>query len=376
MENLNEIRKKIDSIDKQLIHLFKQRMDCAKSVGFYKQKNNIPILNTEREKEILKKVEKKGGEYGSYTKILYSNILELSRSLQHNIIKADCKLRNSFSTAKTNINFDENVNIAVQGIKGANSNEAANIIFSQGNNIFYNSFADVFNAVENKEADYGILPVENSTAGSVSDVYDLILKHRFHIIHAHNLKIDHCLCGLPQATLEDIEQVWSHPQAIAQCSEYIEKNNLKSVPYHNTAFAAKEVQKEKRLNCAAICSKEAAKEYGLKILKRDFQNSKNNTTRFIVISKDLYIPNNADKISLCFSLPHVTGSLYSTLCRFSALGLSLTKIESRPIKNKDFEYLFYLDFSGNLKDKDVVNLICGLSGEMPEFSFLGNYYES
>ena len=266
------------------------------------------------------------------------------------------------------------VKVAYQGIKGANGHEAALRLFPEGEVLPYKSFEDVFLAVENGEVSFGVVPVENSTAGSVSAVYDLILKHRFYIVGALDLHIDYCLCGLKQSDFSDIEKVWTHPQSIAQCENYIAKNNFEAVPKANTAFAARDVAEEKRLNVAAICSYKAAEEYGLKILDNHIQDIDKNTTRFIIISKKLYIPAEADKISLCFNLPHVTGSLYSVLCRFNSLGFNLTKIESRPI-GSGFEYLFYLDFTGNVHSEDAVALLCRMSEEMPNFSFLGNYSE-
>lgn len=373
---LDEIRHKIDSIDKELIELFKQRMDCAEQVGLYKKEHNLPILNEKREQEILDSIGKKGGKYGYASQLLFSNIMELSRALQHDIVGSGKEIRQLVENADFDLDRNEkNLKIACQGIKGANSHEAVIQMFPNSEPIFYKSFSDVFKAIDNGEADYGVLPVENSSAGSVTDVYDLILKYRFYITGSLNMHIDHCLSALPQCTTEDIEQVWSHPQALAQCSAYISENGLLAVSSPNTAIAAQDIAKEKRLNCAAICSKQAANEYGLKVLLEGFQNNKNNCTRFIVISKKPYIPMDADKISLCFSLPHVTGSLYNVLCRFSSHGMNLTKIESRPKPGTEFEYMFYLDFAGNIRSESVLNLMCALSEEMPEFSFLGNYKE-
>lgn len=374
MKDLGEIRIEIDKIDSELIELFKKRMDCAKAVGLYKKENNIPVLNQNRENEILDNVEEKGGEYGSHARLLFSNIMELSRALQHNIVGSGKKLRNDILNASSKMQT-ANVRVGYQGIKGANGHEATLKLFPNGNAVNYKTFADVFDAVDREEVTYGVLPVENSTAGSVSAVYDLILKHRFYIVKALDLPIDYCLAGLKQSELSDIEKVWSHPQSLSQCENYIAKKNFDSTPFENTAVAAREVANEKRLNVAAICSYKAAEEYGLKILDNHLQDDKGNTTRFIVISKTLCIPENANKISLCFSLPHVTGSLYGLLCRFNSLGLNLTKIESRPRKGKDFEYLFYLDFSGSVHSDNVIDLISQLSEEMPEFSFLGNYCE-
>lgn len=373
---LNEIRQNIDKIDTQLLDLFKQRMDCAKQVGQYKLEHGLPIFNAERENEILDFVEASGGEYGYAARQLYSNLMELSRALQHDIVKSGKEMRKLLENGKNETSRkDENLKIGCQGIVGANSHEAASKLFPNSTPCFYNTWEEVFKAVDNSEADYGVLPVENSSAGSVSDVYDLILKYRFYISSALNLPISHCLCGLNQSTISDIKEVCSHPQALAQCSNYTEENGLRTASYSNTAVAAKKVAAANRTDRAAICSEQAANEYGLKILKKDIQNSDNNSTRFIVISKTLYIPQDADKISLCFCLPHVTGSLHNVLCRFSSHGLNLTKIESRSLPEKSFEYLFYLDFTGNVRSEHVMNLMCALAEELPEFSFLGNYRE-
>ncbi|MBQ6387031.1 MAG: chorismate mutase [Ruminococcus sp.] len=374
MRNLDEIRVEIDAIDKELITLFNRRMDCAGEVGRYKQANGLPVLNREREKEILDRIQSESGEYGSYARLLYQNIMELSRSLQHNIVRSGDPLRKEIRSAADRLKTQD-VCVAYQGIQGANSHEAALKLFPAAELRHYPSFDDVFEAVDSGEAVYGVLPVENSTAGSVSAVYDLILKHRFFIVGALDMKIDYCLGGLRQSELCDIEMVRSHPQALSQCASYIDKNGFEAQSCANTAVAARDVAREKRINLAAICPYKAAEEYGLKILDNHLQDDKRNTTRFIVISKTLCIPENANKISLCFSLPHVKGSLYSLLCRFSSLGLNLTKIESRPSETRDFEYLFYLDFTGSVRDESVIDLLSQLSEEMPEFSFLGNYFE-
>lgn len=374
MRNLDEIRQEINSIDEQLIKLFKQRMDCAKDVAYYKKATGTPILNQAREDEILDRVEKAGEEYGMSARLLYSNIMELSRALQHTIVGSGKELKELIDNAKTVIP-KENVRVACQGIVGANNHDASLKIFPDCSPIFCESFGDVFKALKDNKADFGVLPVENTSGGSVSDVYDLILKHRFYIIDSLDMQINYYLASINQANLEDIEEVWSHPQALTQCSNKIKEYKLKAVSSSNTAVAARDVANSKRVDIATICNKSAAEEYGLKILKENFENRQDNTTRFIVISKELYIPENADKVSLCFSLPHVSGSLYSVLCRFASLGLNLTKIESRPIEGSQFEYLFYLDFTGNVHSENAINLICQLSEEMPEFSFLGNYKE-
>lgn len=372
MRDLNEIRKEINDIDVQLIELFKKRMDCARDVAVYKKENNIPVLNPDREEEILDKVYEQGGEYGAYARLLYSNIMELSRALQHNYVGSGKELLSVIENADSKLP-DSDIKVAYQGIKGANGHEAALKLFPKAELNNYKSFSDVFDAVDRGEVLFGVLPIENSTAGSVSAVYDLVLKHRFYIVGETELKIDYCLCGLRQAELSDIEKVWTHPQSIAQCDNYITQHGFSAAPCANTAVAARDVANEKRLNVAAICSYKACEEYGLKILDNHIQDDNSNTTRFIVISKKLFVSDDADKISLCFNLPHVSGSLYSVLCRFNSNGLNLTKIESRPIVGSDFEYMFYLDFTGNVNSDAAKGIMCQMSEEMADFSFLGNY---
>ena len=374
MRELSEIRVEIDEIDNQMLDLFKRRMDCAKEVGCYKKEKGLPILNRQREDEILADVQEKGGAYGTAARMLFADIMELSRALQYNIIGSGQALREEILHAREMPPTDD-ITVAYQGIKGANSFEAAQALFPDAVLSERKTFEDVFDAVDRDEAAFGVLPVENSTAGSVSAVYDLILKHRFYIVGALDRRIEHCLAGLRQSTLEDIEIVWSHPQALSQCAHYLEQRRLTAVSKANTAVAARDAAREKRLNVAAICTPGAAKEYGLRILDTGLQDDLFNTTRFIVISKQLIISEDANKISLCFSLPHVKGSLYNLLCRFNSLGLNLTKIESRPAKGRDFEYLFYLDFTGSVRSDNVIDLLSRLGEELPEFSFLGNYRE-
>lgn len=244
MKDLSEIRVEIDKIDSELIELFKKRMDCAKAVGLYKKENNIPVLNQNRENEILDSVEEKGGEYGSHARLLFSNIMELSRALQHNIVGSGKQLRADILNASSKMQT-ENVKVGYQGIKGANGHEATLKLFPYGEAVNYKTFADVFDAVDKGEISYGVLPVENSTAGSVSAVYDLILKHRFYIVKTLDLPIDYCLAGLMQSELSDIEKVWSHSQSLSQCANYIAKHNFASTPFENTAVAAREAASEK-----------------------------------------------------------------------------------------------------------------------------------
>lgn len=372
--DIKDIRSQIDVIDKQIVELFKKRMDCSVKVAEYKKEHNQPILNAEREEIVLDKVEDMGGEYGGYARLLYSNIMELSRDLQYTKLKSGNELRSVLEGAVTD--FDTQSDkwaVACLGMSGSNSHLAAMKFFPNGEILLKKNFDYVFEAVKCDDADFGVLPVENSSAGSVSKVYDLILKYRYYIVGEIDLPIEYCLSAIPQSSMADIDTVLSHEQGLAQCSEFLSENALTSKKCGSTSAAAKTVAEEKRVNWAALCSKEAADEFGLKVLDKNIQNNDNNCTRFIVISKKPIITDNAQKISLCFSIPHKAGSLYSILCRFASHGLNLTKIESRPIPHSTFEYLFYLDFTGNVHNEDNRRMLCSLSDELPEFSFLGNY---
>lgn len=374
--SLKPIRDEIDKIDNELIELFTKRMECSRKVAEYKMENGLPIFNAKREQQILEAVYEKAGQYGGSAKMLYSTIMELSRALQHDMLGSGDKLRNEITNATSDIPFrSSDIKVACFGVPGTYAHQATQKIFPESTPQFCARFQDVFSAIQNDEAEFGVIPIENSSAGSVTDVYDLMLQYRFYIAAAIDISVNHCLAAKSGTKLSDIKTVYSHQQALSQCSDFISGHSLTAESYVSTAAAAKMISEQDNNTYAAICSEDAAEKYGLEILLRGFQNNPNNCTRFIVISKKMFISENADKISLCFSLPHVTGSLYSTLCRFAVHGLNLTKIESRPIFGKSFEYFFYLDFTGNVKEKSVIDLLCALSDELTEFSFLGNYKE-
>lgn len=374
--DLLELRKEIDKIDEQLIPLLTKRMDVAKQVAEYKVKNSIPVLNAQREQEILDNVALKCGEYGETIKTVFSATMDASRAIQHKIIGGGEELRSTVNEALSSGRLSSpSKPIACQGVEGAYSAVTAKEIFPDSDVVFYKQFEDVFEAVNRGDAQYGVIPVENSTAGSVHESYDLIMKYRFYVVGAYDLKIEHCLCTRQDISYEDITDVYSHPQALSQCNNFLKSFDFTGINFSNTAAAAKYVCESDKKNVAAICSEKAAKKYGLKVLKRNIQNNNNNKTRFIVISKELVIPDDADKISMIFTVAHKTGSLYRVLGRFSMAGLSLTKLESRPIENSDFSYYFYVDVMGNVRDGKTLDLICALSDELPEFEFLGNFHE-
>lgn len=371
--DLNEIRLKIDEIDNALLPLFLERMACAKQVATIKKEKGLPILNTERENEILEHVAEQAGDYAGEARLLYTHIMELSRGLQHNLLQDGSKLRGLLESATPLPGGS--FTVACLGDPGSFTRAAAGELFPQGVQLPFHTFSEVFSAVAQGNADFGVVAVENSSAGSVSEVYDNILKYRFFIVGAETFRIHQCLAAPVVPTAQrPLTAVYSHPQALSQCSEVISQLGLEPIPCSSTtegAFAAKEYG----AGAAAICSLQAATDAGLTVLRENVQNAENNRTRFIIISRSLYISSKAEKISLCFSLPHRTGSLYSILARFAAAGLNLTKIESRPIAGRDFEYDFYLDFSGSIHEERVAQLLCALSAELPRFSFLGNYCE-
>lgn len=370
---LEEIRNEIDRIDAQLLPLLMQRMDCAKEVAKVKKENHTPILNQAREEEILDRVEERAQEYGGEARVLYAHIMEMSRALQHRLLGSGQELRTAIQNASSIV--PPPARVACLGKPGSFSHEALKNIYPNAEPMFFDCFADIFTAVEHGKTDLGLLPVENSSAGSVAEVYDLILKYRFCMVAAETLRVHLCLAAPHGVKEQDIRTVYSHPQPIAQCSSLLAELKAEAIPCSSTTAAAKTAANSGRNDCAVICSEAAAEAYGLHLLKREVQNNSNNCTRFIAISRNLFLPEDANKISLCFSLPHTTGSLNSVLSRFAAAGMNLTKIESRPIAGKTFEYDFYLDFSGNVREPKTLELLAALSDELPRFTFLGNYTE-
>lgn len=369
---LGKLREEIDQIDGELLPLFLRRMGCSQRVAQLKGEAGMPVFSPEREQAILDKVREKGGEDGDAAAALYSSIMAISRAKQHNLLQSGGPLRELEASAARILNI-QGARVVCQGVQGAFSHKAALGFFGDITPGFEPTWKQVFEDVRQGKADFGVLPVENSAAGSVTGVYDLILSYRFYIVGAVDVKVEHCL--VVGEDTGKVTSVASHPQALSQCSEYLESHNLKPLEWSNTAAAARYVAEECPEGVGAICSKEAAEKYGLTIVEENIQNEAENTTRFVVISREAILPEDANKISLCFSLPHVTGSLSSVLERFAMAGLNLTKIESRPLPGKNFEYDFYLDFTGNIHQPGTLNLVCSLCDELPRFSFLGNYSE-
>lgn len=264
--------------------------------------------------------------------------------------------------------------VAVPGTVGSYSHIACKQIFSDFEPMFFEDFEDVFSSVENGSADFGILPIANSTAGSVGQTYELMKKHDFKICAATKVKISHCLAVKKGTRFENIKIVYSHEQALSQCSEFLSQNGLKSHKYANTALAACYIKKSNE-PYAAICSEACAQQNDLEILRHNIANAAENYTKFILISKETLCSENADIVSVSLALPHTSSALYRLLTKFSVAGLNLSMIESRPIANTDFDVVFYLDFEGAITSPDVAKLMSELNSELSYFKFLGNYEE-
>ena len=378
--NLDQMRKDIDSIDSKLTDLFRQRMEKSLEIAKYKQENNIAVLNDTREKEILHKVSEQIGEpFDGYARLLFNTIFDASRSCQNNYLarKSDLAQRIQNALDETPQLFPKKAVVACQGVAGSHSQAACEKLFEVPSIMYFNSFEGVFTAVEKGLCQYGILPIENSSYGSVGTVYDLMQNYNFHIVKGIRLRISHNLMAKPGTKMSDIKEIVSHEQAIGQCGDFLKDlKDVKITICENTAIAAKIVAESDRNDIAAISSKECVDLYGLEILKKHIQISDNNYTRFICISKKLEIYPGANRISLILSLPHVPRSLYHTIAKFAALGVNLTKLESRPIPGSDFEFMFYFDLDASVYSPELINLLSELESQPETFAFLGCYTEA
>ena len=377
--DLSEIRQEIDAIDQQLVDLFCKRMNLSAQVADYKKANNIPIFVPARERAILQSVaEQAGPEMANYTRVLYSMLFELSRSYQS---KRNNELSSLFGQIQAAIEetpklFPQTPMVACQGVEGAYSQIACEKIFKGPMIMYFKSFEGVFQAIEKGLCQYGILPIENSTAGSVNKVYDLMIRHNFSIVRTFRLKVDHNLLANKGATLDSIKTIYSHEQAINQCAGFL--NTLPGVtviPVANTALAAEMVSQSGRTDVAALSSRSCMELYNLVCLQGSVQDKGNNHTRFICISKNLEIYPGADKTSIMMILPHRPGSLYKVLARMYTLGINVTKLESRPLPDREFEFMFYFDLETSIYSEEFIQLMCELDDLCEEFKYLGSYSE-
>ena len=377
--DLKELREQIDSIDRQMVELYLERMDRVLQIGAWKREQGLPVLDTERERELLNRVGDLAGEkYASEVRALFSMLMARSRSRQTLAGRSESGLgrRIRETLEKTEPLFPARATVACQGVEGAYSQIACERIFQAPSIMYFRNFESVFGAIESGLCRYGILPIENSLAGSVNTVYDQMIRHHFYIVRAARIKIDHALLVRPGSRPEEIREVYSHEQAIQQCSEFLAQHKDWRVNIcSNTAAAAKQVAESGRRDAAAISSGNCAALYGLERLGGEIQNNSNNHTRFICISKEPEIYPGADHTSLMLVLPNRPGSLYQLLGQFNARGINLSKLESRPIPGRDFEFMFYFDMDASVYAPDFARLIEELDATLDQFSYLGSYSE-
>lgn len=378
--NLEELRAEIDTIDDNLLQDFAQRMNVVGQIGLEKKSEGLPTLDPAREREKLADiVTKLPPEMEQYGYTLWSMLFEISRSYQSSLNPQPSALRKDIerAIADTQPLFPPAATVACQGVEGAYSQLACEKLFKHPQVMYFKTFESVFSAIENGFCDYAVLPLENSTAGSVKEIYDLMLSHSsFKIVRSTRLKVDHNLVAKKGTKMSDIKEIFSHPQAISQCAKFLDAMpDVKITACENTAAAAEAVAKSERTDVAAISSYNCVELYGLERLAADIQDRSNNYTRFICISKKLEIYPGADKTSLMLVLPHRPGALYQILGRFYALGMNLIKLESRPLPDREFEFMFYFDLETSVYSDEFIRLVDDLDAICEEFQYLGSYSE-
>ncbi len=376
MEDLQNLRGQIDEIDREMVKLFEKRMDICREVAEYKIANGKKVLDRPRE---LQKLEVLGNlahsDFNRHgVRELFQQIMAMSRKLQYQLL-AEEGVSGSLPFTQIDGIDRQRCRVVYQGVEGAYSHEATMRYFGKQVNAFHMpTWKECMEAIKEGIADYAVLPIENSSAGEVNDIYDLLEEYENYIVGEQIIQVDHALLGLPEAELADIRTVYSHPQALMQCRVYLDaQEGWKHVSVSNTAVAAQKVATEQDKSQAAIASEAAAEQYGLKVLKMPINHNHFNSTRFIIITNRKMYEKDAKKVSICFELPHTSGSLYNILSHIIYNDLNMCKIESRPIPERNWEYHFFVDFEGNLNDSSVKNAIRGIMEEAVNFKILGNY---
>lgn len=377
MMDLQELRKEIDLIDSKMVELYEKRMKISEEVANYKISTGKPVFDKDREGLKIEQV--KSLAKSEFTKHgveeLFTQIMAMSRKLQYQLLNQNgIQDKNSFHLVRS-IKENEKSKVIFQGVPGAHSQRAMTEYF--GNNIdnsHVDTFKDAMEAIKNKEADYAVLPIENSSAGIVNTSYDLLVEYDNYIVGEHILKIEQALLGTLDAKISDIKTVFSHPQGLMQSAKYLDSfREWKQIGMQNTATSAKKVKDDMDKTQAAIASVEAAKIYGLKVLQEAINFSESNSTRFIIVSHDPLFTEDSNKISIYFEVPHESGSLYNALSHFIYNGINMTKIESRPLETRPWESRFFVDFEGNLLESAVKNALMGLKAETIDLKIIGNY---
>lgn len=373
--DLLELRTQIDEIDKQIVELYEKRMDICREVAEYKIETGKKVFDRVREEEKIRKVKSMtNSDFASRAvEELFEQIMSVSRKLQYQLL-AEHGSVGKLPFMKIDTLQEGRVRVVFQGAEGAYSQAAMIQYFGDQIDSFHvDTFRDAMSAIEEGSADFAVLPIENSTAGIVSDIYDLLVEFENYIVGEQIIKIEHCLLGVPGAELKDIQTVYSHPQSLMQSARFLDDYDWKRISMQNNAFAAQKVKQDGDKTQAAIASAYAGEIYGLEVLKRGVNQSENNSTRFIIVTNQRVFLKDAKKISICFEVPHKSGSLYHMLSHFIYNNLNLCKIESRPIEDRTWEYRFFVDFEGNLEDGAVKNALRGLRDEARNMKILGNY---
>lgn len=378
MTELEKCREEIDAVDRRIVELYEKRMEIVSSVADYKIKTGKAVFDEKREREKIETLSALADSSFNRTAVreIFAQLMAISRKRQYQLLTESGARETGETYERVEKLPFKGAHVVFQGVEGAYSFEAMKTFFGDTiESMHVETWREAMQMVADGQADFGVLPIENSTAGSVSDIYDLLLQFPNYIVGEQVIRIEHMLMALPGAKLEDIDTVYSHPQGLAQCRQYLLENypswTQKNVL--NTAMAAEKVAAEKKKNQAAIASRTAAEHFGLQILKEGGMSTEQNSTRFIILSGKPCFRKDAGKISLCFELPHACGTLYNILAHFIFNDLNLTKIESRPIPERPFEYRFFVDFEGNLEDTAVKNALRGIWAESRKMRILGNY---
>ncbi|MCI6019379.1 MAG: chorismate mutase [Clostridiales bacterium] len=374
MKTLIELRDEIDRIDKEMVRLFEERMLVAENVAKYKMTIGKAVLDKTREKEKIENVRSLAHtDFNARgVEALFSQLMTISRMRQYMLMaQADT---DSFGFKCDTQVITQKTKVVFAGVRGAYGQQAMDGYFGKDIDSFnVTTFKEAMDKVSSGEAEYGVLPIENSSTGIITDVYDLLAANNNYIVGVYDVKVEHALLGIPGAKIEQIKTVYSHAQGLLQCRKFLKDKNWEEISLANTAIAAKKVVDDKDPSQAAIASVLAAKVHGLDILAKEINDIDNNTTRFIIIKNQKHFTPEADKISICFEVAHESGTLYNVLSHFIFNGLNMSKIESRPIRGQKFQYRFFVDFEGNLNDKNVIGAMTGIMSETQNFRILGNY---
>lgn len=373
--DLLELRNELDRIDRKIVELYEKRMEVCGQVAAYKIETGKRVFDKEREQQKLKAVsELTHNEFNAYgVTELFEQIMSMSRKLQYRLLEEHGR-NGKLSFIEMPPIDKKKCRVVFQGAEGAYSQAAMVQYFGDEVNCFHvDTFRDAMLAIDEGSADFAVLPIENSSAGIVSEIYDLLVEFENYIVGEQIIPIEHCLLACAGARLEDIKTVCSHPQSLMQSSQFLQETGWQQLSMKNNAFAAKKVADEKDVTLAAIASEYAAKIYGLEILKKGVNDLKENSTRFIIVTNQKVFLQNAKKISLCFEVSHESGALYHALSHLIYNGLNMSKIESRPLAGRNWEYRFFVDFEGNMQDSAVKNALRGLREETRNMKILGNY---